>query len=129
MNLVHAAAPGPLPSLPVSLRKEPVGAAGALTGAALVSPFQSASGNRSLGVDAAEADDQRLDSALQGLNETLVRQGRNLHFSVDRDTGITVVQIRDRKTNEMIRQIPSEEALRLARSLESTGAVLFTESA
>lgn len=45
--------------------------------------------------------------------------GRELQFSVDSASGETVVRVRDPSTGDVIRQIPSEEALRLAQSLGS----------
>jgi flagellar protein FlaG len=41
--------------------------------------------------------------------------GRSLQFSVDADSGRTVVSVRDSATGEVIRQIPNAEALRLAQ--------------
>ncbi len=38
--------------------------------------------------------------------------GRSLQFRVDEDSGRVVVSVRDPSTGELIRQIPSEEALR-----------------
>lgn len=43
--------------------------------------------------------------------------GRELEFSVDEASGRTVITVRNPETGETIRQIPSEEALRLARAL------------
>lgn len=43
--------------------------------------------------------------------------GRALEFSVDETTGRTIVTVRDAGTGETIRQIPGEDALRLARAL------------
>ena len=37
----------------------------------------------------------------------------SLAFSVDKPTGKTVIKVLDRETNEIIRQIPPEEMLRL----------------
>ena len=45
--------------------------------------------------------------------------GRELQFRVDSASGKTVVSVRDAATGDVIRQIPSEEALRLAQSLGS----------
>lgn len=42
---------------------------------------------------------------------------RNLNFSVDEDSGETVVKVIDAQSDEVIRQIPSEEMLALARRL------------
>lgn len=57
----------------------------------------------------------------QHLESYLRSVGRSLQFSVDSASGETVVQVRDAATGEVIRQIPSEEALRLARALGAQG--------
>jgi flagellar protein FlaG len=49
----------------------------------------------------------------------LKANGRDLQFSVDQDTGRTVVTVRDASTGEIIRQIPDAEALRIAQSLDN----------
>jgi len=41
-----------------------------------------------------------------------------LQFSVDDDSGRPVIKVTDRTTNELVRQIPSEEALQIARDVE-----------
>lgn len=43
--------------------------------------------------------------------------GRSLQFRIDTASGRTVVSVRDSATGEVIRQIPNEEALRLAQAL------------
>ena len=53
----------------------------------------------------------------------------SLQFSVDDATGKTVVRITDAKTGEMIRQIPSEELLELARSLDKMQGMLLQQKA
>ncbi len=42
---------------------------------------------------------------------------RDLQFNVDDSTGRVIVTVRDSETNEVIRQIPSEELLALSRHL------------
>jgi flagellar protein FlaG len=63
-------------------------------------------------VDAAQAVAQRIQQYLR-------ESGRELDFRVDADTNRTVVTVRDQTTGEVIRQIPSEEVLRIARRLSS----------
>lgn len=41
-----------------------------------------------------------------------------LQFSVDESTGESVIKVMDKATNEMIRQIPSEEMLQIAKALD-----------
>jgi flagellar protein FlaG len=43
--------------------------------------------------------------------------GRTLQFRVDEDSGRVVVSVRDPATGELIRQIPSEAALKVAERL------------
>lgn len=41
-----------------------------------------------------------------------------LQFSVDQDSGRTIIKVTDLATNEVIRQIPSEDALRLNKEID-----------
>ena len=50
--------------------------------------------------------------------------GRTLDFRVDEQTGHPVITVRD-SSGEVIRQIPNEEALRLAHSLGSNSSALL----
>ncbi len=75
-----------------------------------------------------EIDPKKLDDAVRDLNEHIQVVQRELHFSVDEDTGQTVIKVTDLATNEVIRQIPNEEALNFARKLnEGVELVLFSE--
>jgi uncharacterized FlaG/YvyC family protein len=61
------------------------------------------------------------------LEEYLRSSGRNLELRVDDATGTTVISVRDASTGELIRQIPSEEALRLQERFEQTVGVLIDQ--
>lgn len=61
--------------------------------------------------------EQTTAAVAQQLETYLRSVGRSVQFSIDEQSGETVVSIRDAATGEMIRQIPSAEALRLAQSL------------
>jgi len=59
---------------------------------------------------------------------------RDLQFNVDDSTGRVIVTVRDSETNEVIRQIPSEEILALSRHLadaleNDTSGFLFESKA
>lgn len=69
-----------------------------------------------------------LDRALDELNHLQQTISRELRFSVDRDAGRTVVAVIDKTTDEVIRQIPSEVALRIASAMQlSAGSLLQDE--
>lgn len=53
----------------------------------------------------------------------------NLEFSVDNDTGKTVVRVVDASTRELIRQIPSEEMLSIARNMDRVEGLLIKSKA
>lgn len=50
---------------------------------------------------------------------------RDLVFSVDQDTGRTVIRVLDASTGELVRQIPSKEIMALAKNLDQPGGILF----
>ncbi len=54
---------------------------------------------------------------------------RNLDFSVDDSSGQVVVKVIDGESGKLIRQIPSEELLRLSERLEDMRSLLFKAQA
>ena len=54
---------------------------------------------------------------------------RSLGFTIDEASGHMVMQIKDTQTNEVIRQIPGEDALKLAKQLDDVKGVLFKANA
>jgi flagellar protein FlaG len=76
-----------------------------------------------------QATPQDLNAAVKAaaaqIDSYLKSVGREVQFRVDDDTGMTVVTVRATATGDVIRQIPNEEVLQLARSLKSgSGALL-----
>ena len=68
-------------------------------------------------------DPKKIEQAVARLNDYVQSLQRDIVFSVDHDSGRSVVRVVERGTQEVIRQIPSEVALRLARDLQfHTGA-------
>jgi len=62
--------------------------------------------------------------------QTFVKEmGRNLDFSIDETTGYNVVKVVNPDTNEVVRQLPSEELLKIARSMENWNSVLVNQKA
>lgn len=59
-----------------------------------------------------------LESVVQQLNSFLEESGRSLSFSIDQGSGKTVVKVYNSGTDELIRQFPAEEALKLAEILQ-----------
>jgi flagellar protein FlaG len=62
-----------------------------------------------------------LAPAVSVLKEFIQDIQRSLDFSIDEVTGKTVVTVRNRDTDEILRQIPPEEVLAVARALAEFG--------
>lgn len=72
-------------------------------------------------VKKSEHSERDLQQAVTQLNDFAQSIQRNLHFSVDKESGILVTKVIDSKSNEVIRQIPNEETVALAHSLATLG--------
>ncbi|WP_291990921.1 flagellar protein FlaG [Candidatus Accumulibacter sp. ACC007] len=77
----------------------------------------------------APPDSEKLESAIQSVREFVKPTNSNLEFSVDGDTGQLVVKIIDRSTKEVIRQMPSEEMMAIAKTLDSIKGLFVTQTA
>lgn len=68
--------------------------------------------------DGATGAATQTDQAIEQINTKLKVLGTSLHFEVDKDSGLTIVSVVDRDTNEVLRQIPTEETVQIARNLD-----------
>lgn len=76
------------------------------------------------------SDPTAVRAAVSELKQWIETKAPNaLNFSIDEDTGRTVVKIIDTETGEVIRQIPAEELLAIARSLEKMQGLLLRQEA
>ncbi|VAW53098.1 hypothetical protein MNBD_GAMMA06-1960 [hydrothermal vent metagenome] len=77
----------------------------------------------------AYVSDEKLDDAVKVINEQLQLTKSELRFSVDKDSGITVIKVINIQTDEMIRQIPADQVLGIAQKLrEGANLELFNSS-
>lgn len=58
------------------------------------------------------------ERAVQEINQALKTLSTSLHFEIDEPSGRTLVKVIDRDSGEVLRQIPSEATLQIARSLD-----------
>ncbi|MDF0731912.1 flagellar protein FlaG [Pseudomonas entomophila] len=70
-------------------------------------------------------DADKVKKAVSEIEKFLKETQRNLEFSTDEESGKIVVKVIASETGELIRQLPSEEALRIAHSLSDVKSVLF----
>ncbi len=68
----------------------------------------------------AEQKDETLENAVSRINGYVQQVQRDLQFSVDDDSGRTVIKVIDSESKEIIRQIPEEVFLQVAQSIEES---------
>lgn len=59
-----------------------------------------------------------VEQALDVINRAMVIEQRSLSFSVDEASGRSIIKVVDQKTEQLIRQIPTEEVLRVAQDIK-----------
>ena len=70
-----------------------------------------------------------LQKALEDVAKAVAPMAQSLQFSVDDDLGRTVVKVLDTETNEVIRQIPSEEVLAISKAVDKLQGLLIKQQA
>jgi flagellar protein FlaG len=69
---------------------------------------------------------QQIETAVSQLSEFVQTNNRKLNFSVDEGSNKQVVRVTDAESGQIIRQIPSEEVLKLSERLQDLQTQLGT---
>lgn len=77
----------------------------------------------------AQAEQEKLKMAVQEIEKFVQSVKRNLEFSIDEPSGQVVVKVIASDSGEVVRQIPNEEVLKLANSLNNASSLLFSAKA
>jgi flagellar protein FlaG len=82
-------------------------------------------------VKAKEATPSKKDveEAVAKLNKSVQQRAQSLLFSVDDDSHRTVVKVIDLHTQEVLRQIPTPEALEIAKAIDAFRGLLVDQEA
>ena len=68
----------------------------------------------------------KLKMAVQEIEKFVQSVKRNLEFSIDEPSGKVIVKVIASESGEVVRQIPNEEVLKLANSLNDASSLLFS---
>jgi len=74
-----------------------------------------------------EAIRAKVEQAIEQLNEQIAMRQRELGFSIEGETDRVIVNVFNKTTGELVRQIPTEAVMRAARSIEELKGVLVDE--
>lgn len=90
---------------------------------------QNPSGNESVDKKSQVDDKNAVQQATKRLQDFVAGVRGDIQFSMDNDSGKTVVKVVDRSTQEVLRQFPSEEAIELAKALDRFQGLLVKQQA
>ncbi|MBI2307781.1 MAG: flagellar protein FlaG [Rhodocyclales bacterium] len=79
--------------------------------------------------ESARSSAEEVESAVKKVQNFVSAKAADIQFSIDEDIGVTVVKVVDRGTKEVIRQIPSEEMLEIAKALDKLQGLLVKQQA
>ncbi len=71
---------------------------------------------------------KNLQEAVTRLNDQMQSKGRDLSFSLDERIDRTIITVKNLQTGEVVRQIPTEEVVRMAHSIEDMKGLLFNQT-
>ena len=73
--------------------------------------------------------EEELQDAVKSMNDFVGTINNSLKFSVDDETGKTIVKVMDIETKEVIKQIPSEEMIAIAKAVDQLKGLLVQQKA
>jgi flagellar protein FlaG len=92
-----------------------------------------AEGQAALGLPRNSASDrlitEEVENTVDALNEVFEQANVSVRYKVDADTDDVVVMLIDRNTDEVLRQIPPEQILKMRHRLEELMGLLFDSTA
>jgi flagellar protein FlaG len=71
----------------------------------------------------------QITKALDEVRAVVQPVAQSLRFTMDLDSGRTIIKVMDTETNDVIRQIPSEEILAMSRAIDKLRGLLVKQTA
>ena len=75
-----------------------------------------------------KVNEERVRDAVKEINNELAKLQSELGFSVDKVADDVVITVKRKESGEVVRQIPSETALKLAHNFEKLKGILLDET-
>lgn len=72
---------------------------------------------------------EQLNAVVEFISETVGQRSIATEISIDEDLGRVVIQINDKETGELVRQIPGEAFLEIAKRMEDLKGLLYDDKA
>ena len=73
--------------------------------------------------------DMKVIEAVQAINHAIRSMNTQVSFNTDTETGVSTVTVTDSVTKEVIRQMPSDEVIAVARALHKFEGLILNQKA
>ena len=73
--------------------------------------------------------DIKVNEAVQAINHAIRSMNTPVSFNTDTETGVATVTVTDSVTKEVIRQMPSDEVIAIARALHKFEGLILNQKA
>lgn len=79
--------------------------------------------------EADKPDAVQLQQSLQEINQVLAGFSISVQFEMDPDYKDLIVKVVDQHTGQLIRQMPTEDVVRMSKAMENLKGLLFSQAA
>jgi flagellar protein FlaG len=79
--------------------------------------------------EVSKSSENEKNSALAEINQSLVLSSIGVRFEFDKESNTLVTKVMDVESGELIRQMPSEEVVRISRALGKLQGLLVSQKA
>lgn len=83
----------------------------------------------SLDYDIPKLAKEDVDKLVGALNKEMKPTANNINFGYSEDLNQLIIEVKDNNTGEVIKQMPSEEALKLAKKVKELVGIMFDTKA
>lgn len=87
------------------------------------------SGTKAVQSTKAAPGTEEVRDAIKKIEQVVSPAAQDLRFSIDEETGITVVKLIDTQTQTVLRQIPTLEVIEISKALDKLQGLLVREKA
>jgi flagellar protein FlaG len=115
----------PMPAIPAKESPWTQLLVGRAAGTSATAGVDAASG----AVEAEESTPEQIETAVHQVNTSLESRSIGLQFEIDKDTDKVIVKVVDRTNGVVIRQIPTEEVVRIAKVMGKAPGLLVSQQA
>lgn len=92
-----------------------------------IAPQSSNSDSTAVATENTQLTVQEVSETVEALNSVMQQMERGISFQVDDQSGRQVIQVIDRDSGDVIKQMPSEDLLKLINHMQEMQNILFDE--